>query len=480
MGARIQTLFILFCVACTFCSAQQDVHTIVKEIMQKKDIPGAAFLVAKDGEIIDEGYYGLANMELGVPVSENSVFAIASMSKTFTATAVLLLQEEGKLKLSDRVVEYIPEAPDSWNKITLKHLLTHSAGIVDDWDLFTWQKSNEHFIQSQTDSIFLNVLFKQELLFEPGTDTHYACGPFVLGVIIERITGAYYGEYLKANIFKPLGLKNTYVDDPYQIIPNRVAGYFPYDEVQVGINVNELGNGIIISPIAYGRADVGIRTTANDLMIFYDALLSGKLLRTDSYEIMFGPASLDNGEFTSYGAGWMNWPLSGRFVSEHGGSFRTGFSSRGFVIPEERFIVVFLTNKFAALNFPMVQKIASVYFPEFKQLSSRAAELDNNPRLTLKHLEFIKGLEQNPKDLNVCNQNYPQSYLPKGPKKALSQIESIKFIREVNVYEREIHLFKTRIHNLRYYKLIRENPLFTTIYLDERNKIVFIDYPESE
>ena len=480
MAYRTIILAIVSWIAYDIALSQSNIASILKERMQQKDIPGAAFIIAKNGKILEQGYFGKANIELRVPVSEESVFAIASMSKTYTATAILMLQEEGKLMLSDPVKKYIPEAPDTWNGITLKHLLTHSSGIVDDWDLFTWQKSNEYFIQSQNDSAFLEVLFRQDLLFEPGTNTHYSCGPFVLGVVIERITSEYYGAYLKRKIFEPIGLKNTFVDDPYQIIPNRVSGYFPYDKFKLGTKIVELGNGLLISPLAYGRADVGIRTTAIDVMTFYDALVSGKLLSNDSQELMFGPSSLDNGELNSYGAGWMNWPLGGRFISEHGGYFRTGFSSRGFVIPDERFIIVILSNMFDALNFPFVQKIAAMYYPEFKQLSLRDIEIDRKPQLTQTHLEFFQGIEKNPKDPDICNQSYPQSYLPDNAKKVISKIESVEYIGEDDVLEKQIEHFETSIHRLRYYKLIGENPLYTTVYLDEEDKIIFIDYPESE
>ena len=370
---------ILFSVVGLYCLAQVEVRDMLKKRMVDKNIPGLAYLIAKDGQILSEGYLGQADVELGIAVSDSSVFAIASMSKTFTACAILMLQEEGKLKLEDPVKSYIPEAPESWNTITLGHLLTHSSGIVDDWDLFTWQKSNEHFIQSQTDSAFLQVLFEQDLLFEPGTETHYACGPFVLGVVIERITQAYYGNYIQSKILKPLNLKHTYIDHPYQIIPNRVSGYFPYDKIQLHTDISQVGNGLLISPLAYGRADIGIRTTAHDLMRFYDALLGDQLINEESRRIMFGPSNLNNGDLTSYGAGWMNWPLSGRFISEHGGIFRTGFHSQGFMIPEERFIIVILTNMYDVLNFPLVQKIASIYYPEFKPLSLRKVESDQKP-----------------------------------------------------------------------------------------------------
>ncbi|MEP1032057.1 serine hydrolase domain-containing protein [Ekhidna sp.] len=263
IGITLLTLFLN-----TVCIAQQSVDQVVNQRIKEKDVPGFAFIIGKNGKIIEQGYRGLSNVELGVPVTEKSVFAIASMSKAYTAAATLLLMEAGLLSPDDRVTKYIPEAPKSWDAITIWHLLTHSSGLVDDWGLYSWDESNELFLKAQSDSSFLQHLFDHELKFKPGTGTFYSSGPFVLGVVIERITGKYYGEYLQQFIFNPLSLSETYVDHPYKLIPNRVSGYFDHDTTEMDTGISGRGNGILISPVAYGRADVGIRTTAKDLMTF--------------------------------------------------------------------------------------------------------------------------------------------------------------------------------------------------------------------
>lgn len=453
--------------------------------MESRNIPGIAFLIAKDGKIIDEGYYGKANLELDADITKKSVFAIASMSKTYTAAAILLMAEKGLLRLDDPVNKYIPEAPDSWAPITIKHLLTHSSGLIEDWSLYDWNSSNELFLKTQVDNDFLKIHFEEELKFKPGTDVSYASGHFVLGIVIERITGEYYGTYLEKNIFNPLSLNETFVDHPYKIIPHRVSGYFHYDPEIINSPVSGLGNGILIAPVAYGRGDAGIRTTANDLMKFYNALFSTKFLNEQSKKMMFEPATLDNGDFISTGAGWMNWPLGGIAVSEHSGGFRTGFSSQSLVIPMERFMVIVLTNLkgttslSSGASFTLAQELASLYYPELEQLSKKSPVKDTKTELTNIHLKFFNSIKSNEENINV-HEEFPFSYYPKNLKETISETEHITYLGERNVQNEEVNFFDVDIYTLRYYCLNGKKTLYTTVYLDENDKLVFFDYPESE
>jgi len=479
LSKKVRTILLTLCLN-TCCFGQQNVTQIIEQSIKDNNIPGLAYVIAKNGKIVEEGYHGLSNLELNMRVNEKSVFAIASMSKTYTAAAILLLAEKEQLRLDDLIKKYIPEAPDTWSEITIKHLLTHSSGLVDDWGLYSWDKSNKLFLDSQSDSLILKNLFATELQFRPGTEVRYSCGPFVLGVVIERITGHYYEKYLKMNIFTPLGLNETYIDHPYKIIPNRVSGYFNHDTTDMNTRVSGIGNGILLAPVSYGRADVGIRTTARDLMKFYNALLTGKLLNEQSMKMMFNPSTLDNDAYISTAPGWMNWPLAGNMISEHSGGFRTGFSSQGLIVPKENFIVILLTNLHGASSFALTQKIAAIYNPQFSQLSKRTPQVDHRPKLTAQHLELFKSLVFDTINKKVVNERFPKSYYSKGLKKSISSTESIVFLGQDNVVERNIELFGERIFALRYYKLISSRELFTTVSLDKKGKVVFIDHPETE
>lgn len=472
-------IFLFILLQAALANSQNQALRIIQERMESKSIPGLAFLIARDGKIIDEGYFGKANLEVDVDVSKNSVFAIASMSKTFTAAAILLMAEKGQLRLDDPIRKYIPEAPDYWDPITIKHLLTHSSGLVEDWSLYDWNTSNELFLKTQTDNDFLKVHFDNGLKFEPGTDVSYASGHFVLGIVIERITGQPYGDYLEKHIFQPLSLNETFVDHPYKIIPHRVTGYFYYDSDIMNSPVTGLGNGILIAPVAYGRGDAGIRTTASDLLKFYNALFTTKLLNEQSRNMMFGPVKLDNGNFISTGAGWMNWPLGGIAISEHSGGFRTGFSSQALVVPKDRFAVIILTNLFGGASFPLAQELASLYYPELGQLSKKSPVEDNNLTLTHNHLDFFRHMGIGIEYVGV-HENFPFSYYSKNLKKSISRTESITYLGERNVKNEKVNFFNVDIHTLRFYRLNSAKTLYTTVYLDKVDKIVFMDHPETK
>lgn len=476
-------IFIVVFLQQCIVNSQEQAHNIINERMVSKNVPGIAFLIAKEGKILDQGYYGKANLELDATVTEKSVFAIASMSKTYTAAAILLMAEKGLFSLDDPIKKYITEVPDSWKSITIKHLLTHSSGIVEDWGLYDWNKSNELFLETQTDADFLKIHFENELKFKPGTDVSYASGPFVLGVLIERITGEFYGKYLEKNIFIPLSLTETFVDHPYKIIPHRVSGYFNYASDEINSPVTGLGNGIVIAPVAYGRGDAGIRTTANDLLKFYNALFTTELLNEQSRKMMFQPATLDNGDFISTGAGWMNWPLGGIAISEHSGGLRTGFSSQSLVIPKDKFVVIVLTNlkgpdsSYSGASFSLAKELASLYYPELSPLSKKIPVQDTDTELTKAHLDFLQNIDDYEEN-TIAHSQFPLSYYSENLKKTMSRTESITYLGERTV--QNVNFFNVNIHTLRYYRLNSKTSLYTTVYLDQNEKLVFIDYPEPE
>jgi len=460
-------LFLLsFCINFTCFGQHNSPSQIIQTHITENNVPGLAFLVARNGKIIEEGYFGKSNLELNVPVTEKSVFAIASMSKAYTATAILLLAQQKKLALDDPIKKYIPEAPASWDSISLKHLLVHTSGLPDDWDLYSWEESASFFLKTETNKVFLDSLFKQKLAFEPGTEVSYACGPFVLGIVIEKVSGLKYSDFMRREVFEPLDLKNTWVDHPYLLIPNRVSGYFPHDSTIVKTGVEGLGNGLLMSSISYGRADVGIRTTARDLLKFYHGLIPEKLLDAQSLKIMFNPSTLKNGQYISTSPGWMNWPIAGNITHEHSGIFRIGFASQILVLPKDKLVIIVLTNLFEGSNFLLAQEIAAIYNPDFALISKRSIARDSNPNLTSVHMDVLKALSSNSFDPETVNSNFPISYYSKKLKKSISEIESIEFIGEEDISTRNVVLFGVKIHSLRYYKLNKETPLYTCLSLE--------------
>jgi D-alanyl-D-alanine carboxypeptidase len=240
----------------------------------------------------------MADVELNVPVTDDTKFEIASMTKQFTAAAILLLAQEGKLGLDEPVAKFLSDAPPSWKGITSRQLMNHTAGVRDDWD-----EDTAFFFRNQTDEDFLKALYAFPLKFAPGQGWAYGAGPFVLAVVIDKISGRPYREFMQERVFAPLGMTATSINDVFAILPHRASGYR-----WIG---STLKNRAPISPAAEGRGDVGIITTAADLAKWDAALNTTKLLSRKSLETMFTGATINNRFDTGSALGWFVQPWRG-------------------------------------------------------------------------------------------------------------------------------------------------------------------------
>src|SRR5687767_1779347 len=197
--------FSLSCFACslllsTIVAGQSDaIDSYIRNEMATKLIPGLSLVVVKNRKIVKASHYGLSNVELKVAVNERTSFEIASMTKQFTNAAMLLLVEEGKVALDDSVRKYLDNLPDTWADITVRRLMDHTSGLRDDWD-----ENNSFFLTNDTNEKFLRALVASPLKFKPGHGFRYSCGPFAVGLIIEKVTGKSYAQFMEERIFRPL------------------------------------------------------------------------------------------------------------------------------------------------------------------------------------------------------------------------------------------------------------------------------------
>ena len=283
--------------------------------MEQQHIPGLSLAVVKDGHIVYQNAYGLADLELKVPVSVDTVFQIQSVTKTFTATAIMMLVEEGKVALDDPVSKYLEGTPESWSPISIRHLLNHTSGIKD-------------YINEPTASLRLDVS-EQEVLeataprplnFTPGERYTYSnTGYHLLAMIIRKVTGQSYGDFLAERVFKPLGMRHSRVQDLFEVIPGRAAGYRWQD--------GKLTNGDFVAQPILSYGGGGILSTAQDLAKWDAVLRNQTLLRKSTLEQMWTPATLNDGSKSRYGLGWgINRYSSHRYV-QHTGGHITGFQS---------------------------------------------------------------------------------------------------------------------------------------------------------
>lgn len=296
-----------------------------------KQGPGAAFMVARKGEVIYQKAFGKANIELGLNLSTESVFQLGSMTKQFTAVAVLLLAQQGKLKVNDPISKYIPYYPGG-DKITIHHLLTHTSGIKD----FTKMKALADIAQKEMTPKMMVDFFKDEPVdFVPGERFEYNNSGYVLlGYLIELVSGETYADFIQQHIFDRLGMNHSYYASDRKVIDNRAYGYQKKDS---GF-VNKTAINFSV-PFASGA----LMSTLGDLLKWQNALINNKLLNTAETQKAFSRYKLNNGELFNYGYGWHIKEIGGLTVRAHGGSI-FGFKSMGVYVPGEDIYVVGLTN----------------------------------------------------------------------------------------------------------------------------------------
>jgi D-alanyl-D-alanine carboxypeptidase len=294
--------------------------------------PGGAVLVMKDGIPLLRKGYGLANLELGVPIRPEMVFRLGSMTKQFTAVGILMLVHEGKLALDDEITRFLPDYPTHGQKITVENLLTHTSGIRSYTDLPSWLQlwRKDFTVQGLID------LFKNEpMQFKPGERWEYDnSGYILLGAILEKVSAKSYAEFIRQRIFEPLGMKHSYYGAEEPIIPGRVAGY----EKRDGGFVNTAYLSMT-QPYAAGS----LLSSVDDLALWDAALYTGKLVPRALLERAWTPYRLANGSSTGYGYGWAIWEYSGHRVIEHGGGIN-GFATSGMRLPADHVYVAVLAN----------------------------------------------------------------------------------------------------------------------------------------
>lgn len=326
--------------------------------------PGAGVLVIQEGRIVLKKGYGLANLESGSPIEPNTVFLLGSVSKQFTAMAIMILAERGKLGYDDPLSRFFPGFPAYARKITVRHLLNHTSGLEDYEQLFVklgkisadWPRSikepSEKYEPSAADA--LRLLEQQPgLRFQPGAKWEYSnSGYMVLGQIVEKASGRRYRDFLRDVIFQPLGMTETAVyDETKPKIPNRAASYKQDGDKFANIDYTPL-NGI------YGEDNV--LSTLNDMYKWDQALYTDTLVRQSTLAQAFTPGHLNDNSTTDYGFGWTVGDRLGLQYVEHGGSW-LGF--RNFVLryPRQHFSVVVLSNLAQFDPEVRANKVARIY-----------------------------------------------------------------------------------------------------------------------
>lgn len=281
--------------------------------MADQQIPGVAVAIVRGGAVMKARGYGYANVEHEVPVTRETIFQSGSLGKQFTAVAVMLQAEDGKLSLSDPITRFFPDAPAAWKAITVRHLLTHTSGIPDyTTDAFDYRRD-------YTEDEIAKMAYALPLEFPAGSRWNYSnTGYVLLGIIVHKVSGQFYGDVLKSRVFAPLGMKTARVISEADIVPHRAAGY--------RLEHGALKNQEWVAPSLNTTADGALYLSLDD-MIAWDAGVRGRrVLREESWNEILTPVRLNSGKTYPYGFGWGLTKRAGQPVQEHGGAWQ-GFQS---------------------------------------------------------------------------------------------------------------------------------------------------------
>lgn len=308
--------------------------------------PGVAVIVTQAGEVIHRKGYGIANLELGVTIEPDMVFRLGSISKQFTAVAVLMLMEQGKLDLDDPITKFLPNYPTHDYLITIEHLLTHTNGIQN-YTAMPQMRSLQR--KDFTVEELIDFFKYQPMQFAPGKRWFYTnSGYFLLGAIIEKISGLTYEQFVQQNIFDTLEMKQSYYDMPQRIIPRRACGY------QKGTD-GYLNAEYMSMTIPYAAGSLA--STVDDLAKWDAALYTAKLVSQETLRRAFTTTRLVN---CNYGYGWFITNYQGHQIVEHDGGI-DGFAAHAIRMPNERIFVAVLSNNQhkERLLEPLIVKIAT-------------------------------------------------------------------------------------------------------------------------
>jgi CubicO group peptidase (beta-lactamase class C family) len=336
---------------------------IVQSFASNKQFMGSV-LVARGSEVLFSKSYGLANLDWQIPNTPSTKFRLASVTKQFTAAAVLLLEQRGKLKVDDPIRKYLPEVSSAWEKVTIFHILTHTSGIPN--------------IGSPTPAVGFsttgeNVLrfLEKRLDFEPGEKWNYSNNGYILlGYLIERISGQSYEKFLEKNIFTPLGMRDSGYDTTSAVIARRATGY------------TQGPNGPVIAPFIHmsvPHAAGALYSTTEDLLRWEQGLFGGKVLSPESLQKMTTPFK------NNYAFGLQVRTVNGRKLIDHTGSIN-GFNTMLAYYPEDKLTVVALGNLNGPAPAQIVARLGALAHGDTVTLANERKEITLHPEVLSRYV----------------------------------------------------------------------------------------------
>jgi len=329
-----------------------EVERIVRDEMARQQVPGVAVAVVRGGTVVSAAGYGLANVEHDVPVTSATIFQSGSIGKQFTAAAVMTEVEAGRLSLDDSIRRHFPDAPETWTAITVRHLLTHTSGIPNYTD------GRVDLRRDYTEDDLRHFAYELPLDFAPGDWWRYSnTGYVILGALVRKTSGQFYGDVLRDRVFAPLGMKRARVISDRDIVPNRAAGYV--------LENGALKNQEWVSPTLNSTADGALYLSLDDYIAWDRAVRERTLFTDATWQAMFEPVRLNSGRRHPYALGWAVDRVAGHLVHQHGGAWQ-GFRTHIARYPEDDLTVIVLASLAQAQPNVIADAIAAHYIPALR------------------------------------------------------------------------------------------------------------------
>ncbi len=425
-----------------------DIDTFVEASMKEQNVPGLALLVIQGGETVKLQGYGMANLEHEVPVTPDTIFQSGSVGKMFTAAGLLLLVEEGKLSLDDRLAKHFGRAPAAWHRMTVRHLLTHTSGIKDYGNEFDYRKD-------YTEDELLETVMKLPVQFEPGTQWSYSNSGYVAaGALLSKLADEHWSDFLEKRVFAPAGMKTAREISELDLVPHRADGYEPQQD-------GTLRNQEWVSPTWGRTADGALYFSARDLEAFGRTLRARGLLSEESYDQWWTPVQLEVGTYP-YGFGWGVGEQRGRRVVEHGGSWQ-GFRTAIAYYTEDDLIVAALSNSSSGQPERILTHVAGMV-NESLRLPSTSLEVDDPDAARTSRLRAVlddyanwrTSDDMGPALASTASGSAREAFSRISLGRALEQATAFRYLAEDDVAARGLTARGAPVERIVYYALVSE------------------------
>jgi CubicO group peptidase (beta-lactamase class C family) len=353
------------------------IATYVQSELVRQRIPGMSVGILRGDSVLLARGFGFANLELQVPASDSTIYQSGSLGKQFTAAGVVTLAEQGQLRLDDRIVRWLPEGKGVWDSITVRHLLTHTSGVSEYTD------STFNYRKDYTEAQLVKFAAARPLDFPPGTRWSYSnTGYLLLGVLIHRVTGRFYGDVLRDLIFSPAGMRTTRIISEADIVPNRADGY--------QLVKGRVQNQDWVAPSLNTTADGSLYFSVDDLLSWARSITQQRVPSAKVLAQVWSPVRLNDGGLYPYGFGWFLADQRRHARVGHTGSWQ-GFKTALYRYPEYDLTVVVLANLAEAEPSAIAEAIAGILEPELRppQMLTEPLPGSKAPRPTQQVLQAV-------------------------------------------------------------------------------------------